>query len=78
MTSSGFNRRYLPFLVEALRTAETEIETLESYINEDNFDEFFADYLTTQKAVSDLRREIPRVGKALGMKKKQIRELLNP
>lgn len=78
MDTAKFNQTYFPFLIETLRHLETEIETSESYINEQNYEEFFGEYRLLQSALSDLQREIHRVGKALGMKKKQIRDLINP
>lgn len=77
MESSAFNRTYLPLLLESLKLVETEIETLESYITEENFDEFFQEYVSMQQNLSLVQREIIRVGKKLGMRKKQIHNLIN-
>jgi dimeric dUTPase (all-alpha-NTP-PPase superfamily) len=77
MESSAFNRTYLPLLLESFKLVETEIETLESYITEENFDEFFQEYVSMQQNLSLVQREIVRVGKKLGMRKEQIRNLIN-
>lgn len=77
MDTNAFNRAYLPLLVDSLRIAETEIETLETYITEDNINEFVDTYATLQSNLRSLRIEIRRVGKALGMRRSQIRELIN-
>lgn len=70
------NRRYFDTLVNATATAEDELETMETYITEDNFDEFFEMYLTMQSRISHLKREILRVGKELGLKRKQLRNII--
>ena len=72
----GTNQRYFDALVNATATAEDELETMESYINEDNFDDFFEMYLTMQSRISHLKREIIRVGKLLGIKKRQLRNII--
>ena len=77
MDTNAFNRAYLPLLTEHKRLVELEIETMESYITEENFDEFFTDYMTLQSRLSEAHREIARVGRELGLRKKQIRELIN-
>lgn len=69
---NGTNRRYFESLVNALATAEDELETLESYITEDNFDEFFEVYFAIQSRISRLKREIHRVAKILGIKRRQL------
>lgn len=75
---NAFNRQYLPLLVEHYRLVEKEIETLESYITEENFNEYFQDYMTLQNTLTSALEEITRVGKALDMKRKQIRQLIQP
>lgn len=72
----GTNQRYFDALVNATATAEDELETMESYINEDNFDDFFEMYLAMQSRISHLKREILRVGKELGIKRKQLRNII--
>lgn len=72
----GTNQRYFDALVNATATAEDELETMESYINEDNFDDFFEMYLAMQSRISHLKREIIRVGKLLGIKKRQLRNII--
>ena len=72
----GSNQRYFDALVNATATAEDELETMETYINEDNFDEFFEMYLAMQSRISHLKREILRVGKELGIKRKQLRNIV--
>lgn len=76
MDNNAFNRTYLPLLLEHAKLVENEIETLESYTTEQNFDEFFTDYMTLQTALSTVHREIARVGRDLGMKKRAIRKLI--
>lgn len=72
----GTNQRYFDALVNSLATAEDEIETMETYITEENFDEFFEMYLTMQSRISHLKREIGRVAKALGIKPRQLRNII--
>ena len=72
----GSNQRYFDALVNATATAEDELETMETYINEDNFDEFFEMYIAMQSRISHLKREILRVGKELGIKRKQLRNIV--
>lgn len=74
--NAGTTRRYFDTLVNSLATAEDELETMETYINEDNFDEFFEMYLTMQSRISHLKREIQRVAKVLGIKRKQLRNII--
>lgn len=70
------NRRYFDTLVNSLATAEDELETVETYINEQNFDEFFEMYLSMQSRISHLKREIQRVAKELGIKRSQLRNII--
>lgn len=70
------NRRYFESLVNSLATAEDELETMESYINEQNFDEFFEMYLAMQSRISHLKREIQRMAKVLGIKRSQLRNII--
>ena len=72
----GTTQRYFDTLVNSLATAEDELETMETYINEDNFDEFFEMYLSMQSRISHLEREIRRVAKELGIKPRQLRNLI--
>ena len=72
----GTNQRYFDALVNSLATAEDELETVETYITEENFDEFFEMYLAMQSRISHLKREILRVGKELGIKRKQLRNIV--
>ena len=72
----GTNQRYFDALVNATATAEDELETMETYIAEENFDEFFEMYLTMQSRISHLKREIRRVAKALGIKPRQLRNII--
>lgn len=72
----GTTQRYFDTLVNSLATAEDELETMETYINEDNFDEFFEMYLSMQSRISHLKREIRRVAKELGIKPRQLRNLI--
>lgn len=72
----GTNQRYFDALVNSLATAEDELETVETYITEQNFDEFFEMYLTMQSRISHLKREIRRVAKALGIKPRQLRNII--
>lgn len=72
----GTKQRYFDALVNSLATAEDELETVESYINEDNFDEFFETYLLMQSRISHLKREIRRVAKDLGIKPRQLRNIV--
>lgn len=72
----GTNQRYFDALVNSLATAEDELETMETYITEENFDEFFEMYLTMQSRISHLKREIRRVAKALGIKPRQLRNII--
>ena len=72
----GTNQRYFDALVNSLATAEDELETVETYITEENFDEFFEMYLTMQSRISHLKREIRRVAKALGIKPRQLRNII--
>jgi hypothetical protein len=76
MIAIEFNRAYLPLLIESLQLIEKEIETLESYLTEENFDEFFQEYMAQQTNLFLAQQEISRVGKALGLTKKQIRKLI--
>lgn len=73
---NGTNRRYFDALVNNLATAEDELETLETYITEENFDEFFETYLLMQSRISHLKREIQRVAKILGIKRSQLRNIV--
>lgn len=70
------NRRYFDTLINSLATAEDELETVETYITEDNFDEFFEMYLSMQSRISHLKREIQRVAKELGIKRSQLRNII--
>ena len=70
------NRRYFDTLVNSLATAEDELETVETYINEENFDEFFEMCLSMQSRISHLKREIQRVAKVLGIKRSQLRNII--
>lgn len=72
----GTNQRYFDALVNSLATAEDELETVETYINEQNFDEFFEMYLAMQSRISHLKREIRRVAKELGIKPRQLRNII--
>lgn len=72
----GTTHRYFDTLVNSLATAEDELETMETYINEDNFDEFFEMYLSMQSRISHIKREIRRVAKELGIKPRQLRNLI--
>ena len=72
----GTNQRYFDALVNSLATAEDELETVETYITEENFDEFFEMYLAMQSRISHLKREIRRVAKALGIKPRQLRNII--
>lgn len=72
----GTTQRYFDTLVNSLATAEDELETMETYINEDNFDEFFEMYLSMQSRISHIKREIRRVAKELGIKPRQLRNLI--
>lgn len=78
METIAFNRAYLPLLLDALRLAEQEIEILETYINEDNIDQFVDTYAYLQGHVRNVRNEIRRVGKKIGISKKRMREMINP
>lgn len=78
MDTNAFNRQYLPLLVDHLRLVEAEIDTLESYLSEENFDQFFQEYMTLQQTLSTAHREIDRVGRALGLKNREIRKLILP
>ena len=72
----GTNQRYFDALVNSLATAEDELETVETYITEENFDEFFEMYLAMQSRISHLKREIRRVAKELGIKRSQLRNII--
>ena len=72
----GTNQRYFDALVNSLATAEDELETVETYITEENFDEFFEMYLAMQSRISHLKREIGRVAKELGIKPRQLRNII--
>ena len=72
----GTNQRYFDALINSLATAEDELETVETYINEENFDEFFEMYLAMQSRISHLKREIRRVAKELGIKPRQLRNII--
>ena len=72
----GTNQRYFDALVNSLATAEDELETVETYITEENFDEFFEMYLAMQSRISHLKREIQRVAKELGIKRSQLRNII--
>ena len=72
----GTNQRYFDALVNSLATAEDELEPVETYINEQNFDEFFEMYLSMQSRISHLKREIQRVAKELGIKRSQLRNII--
>lgn len=72
----GTTQRYFDTLVNSLATAEDELETMETYINEDNFDEFFEMYLSMQSRISHIKREIRRVAKELGIKPRQLRNIV--
>lgn len=74
--NAAANRRYFESLVNSLATAEDELETMESYINEQNFDEFFEMYLAMQSRISHLKREIQRMAKVLGIKRSQLRNII--
>ena len=72
----GTNQRYFDALVNSLATTEDELETVETYITEENFDEFFEMYLAMQSRISHLKREIRRVAKELGIKPRQLRNII--
>ena len=72
----GTNQRYFDALVNSLATTEDEPETVETYTTEENFDEFFAMYLAMQSRISHLKREIRRVAKELGIKPRQLRNII--
>ena len=72
----GTNQRYFDALVNSLATAEDELETVETYITEENFDEFSEMYLAMQSRISHLKREIRRVAKELGIKPRQLRNII--
>ena len=72
----GTNQRYFDALVNSQATAEDELETVETYITEENFDEFFEMYLAMQSRISHLKREIRRVAKELGIKPRQLRNII--
>ena len=72
----GTTQRYFDTLVNSLATAEDELETMETYINEDNFDEFFEMYVSMQSRISHIKREIRRVAKELGIKPRQLRNIV--
>ena len=72
----GTNQRYFDALVNSLATAEDELETVETYITEENFDEFFEMYLAMQSRISHLKRDIRRVAKELGIKPRQLRNII--
>ena len=72
----GTNQRYFDALVNSLATAEDELETVETYITEENFDGFFEMYLAMQSRISHLKREIRRVAKELGIKPRQLRNII--
>ena len=72
----GTNQRYFDALVNSLATAEDELETVETYITEENFDEFFEMYFAMQSRISHLKREIRRVAKELGIKPRQLRNII--
>ena len=72
----GTNQRYFDALGNSLATAEDELETVETYITEENFDEFFEMYLAMQSRISHLKREIRRVAKELGIKPRQLRNII--
>ena len=74
--NAAANRRYFESLVNSMATAEDELETMESYINEQNFDEFFEMYLAMQSRISHLKREIQRMAKVLGIKHSQLRNII--
>ena len=69
-------RLYLSLLEAKLEDAEEGLETLETYITEQNFDEFFEMYLAMQSRISHLKREIRRVAKELGIKPRQLRNII--
>ena len=69
-------RLYLSLLEAKLEDAEDGLETLETYITEQNFDEFFEMYLTMQSRISHLKREIQRMAKVLGIKRSQLRNII--
>ena len=59
----GTNQRYFDALVNSLATAEDELETMETYITEENFDEFFEMYLPcslASRTSSGRSDELPR------------------
>ncbi|HMT88018.1 MAG TPA: hypothetical protein PKC73_00160 [Dermatophilaceae bacterium] len=49
---------------------------METYITEDNFDEFFEMYLSMQSRISHLKRETQRVAKELGIKRSKLRNII--
>ena len=67
----GTNQRYFDALVNSLATAEDELETVETYITEENFDEFFEMYVFLDTQISQLRSLIKRCRKDL--KKPQLK-----
>lgn len=69
-------RVYLDLLIAALRVAEEELEIMETYLTEDNFDQYFYDYVNMNNHISSLQRELDKTAKELGMKRKQIRSLI--
>ena len=74
--NAAANRRYFESLINSMATAEDELETMESYINEQNFDEFFEMYLAMQSRISHLKLEIQRMAKVLGIKRSQLRNII--
>ena len=64
-------RLYLSLLEAKLEDAEEGLETLETYITEQNFDEFFEMYVFLDTQISQLRSLIKRCRKDL--KKPQLK-----
>lgn len=58
-------RLYLSLLEAKLEDAEEGLETLETYITEQNFDEFFEMYVFLDTQISQLRSLIKRCRKDL-------------
>lgn len=70
-------RVYFELLVTALRTAENELEVMETYITEESIEDYFNDYAAMNNHISILQREIKRVGKKLGMDRDLVRSYIN-
>lgn len=67
---------YLNLLIDDVLSREEEIDTLESYLTEENFDVFAPGYFEMRKNLSAANKELDIVRKELGMSKKKLDKLI--